>query len=383
MNKTNYKNGIVIAMALLLIILLAFIYGFFSGAYKLPPYAQLHSFYQKFIANDYEKYEKIDDLYMQTDVGSLIGIKSKSGIDKKRGAIIDYIWANKGFPNRMPNAIEKGIHDKYFDDLKNLERIDKLTIDMDYGINSIAYHFIPKNGNNKLVIYHQGHEGFFIKGKDTIQFFLENGYSVIAFSMPLLGINSQPVIETDFGKIKFFNHNQFAFLESDKLAPIKFFVEPIAISLNHIEKNYSYDDIAMVGISGGGWTATLYAAIDTRVQKSYPVAGTLPIFLRGEDDLGDYEQIDSKLYRIADYPDLYILGSYGYGRKQLQILNKYDGCCFYGVKHTLYEDKIKEILKKFSNGSFDVYVDESHKEHRISDKALRVILKDIGINSIK
>ena len=45
----------------------------------------------------------------------------------------------------------------------------------------------------------------------------------------------------------------------------------------------------MVSISGG-WTTTVYAAIDPRVTRSYPVAGSLPIPLRVDvRDWGDWE----------------------------------------------------------------------------------------------
>src|SRR3989338_8345058 len=373
MKKKNKAYLIIIFISLIL----GFSYGMIAGAFQFPPYKTLNVFYKKFITKEFGKLEKIDQLFLETDIDSLIKIKSKNDIDTKRREIIGYIWNNQGFPKILP-IVEKNIDDKNFNNLKNLERIDKITISMDYGINSVASHFIPKQKNNKLIIYHQGHEGFFAKGKPAIQFFLEKGYSVVAFSMPLLGMNRQPVIDTKFGKIKFFNHNQFALLESNKLSPIKFFVEPVAVSLNYIEKNYDYDEIDMVCISGGGWTTTLYAAIDPRIQKSYPVAGTLPIFLREKNDLGDYEQLVPELYEIADYLDLYILSSYGDGRKQLQILNKYDGCCFAGVKYRLYEEKIKETLKKLGNGNFGVYLDDSHYEHKISDKVLDIIFEDLN-----
>ena len=46
----------------------------------------------------------------------------------------------------------------------------------------------------------------------------------------------------------------------------------------------------MIGLSGGGWTTTVYAAIDPRIVKSIPVAGTLPLYLRGDHYNHDLEQ---------------------------------------------------------------------------------------------
>ena len=96
-------------------------------------------------------------------------------------------------------------------------------------LKSNSYLFLPEKSNNKLIIYHQGHAGGFVLGKDTISDFLKEGYSVLAFSMPLVGDNNQPIADLGhFGKIKLTQHDQLALLETpDGESPIKFFVEPI------------------------------------------------------------------------------------------------------------------------------------------------------------
>ena len=121
---------------------------------------------------------------------------------------------------------------------------------------------------------------------------------------------------------------------------------------NYAELNFRYRSVAMMGISGGGWLTTLYAALDPRVRASYPVAGTLPIFLRSKAarDWGDYEQNHPDLYRIANYPELYVLGSHGEGRRQIQILNRYDDCCFAGTRSRLYEEAVREGYRFYSYG---------------------------------
>ena len=97
------------------------------------------------------------------------------------------------------------------------------------------------------------------------------------------------------------------------------------MSLNYVDTTFNFDSYYMVGISGGGWTTTLYSAIDPRITQSYSIAGSLPLYLRSSpEDIGDYEQIVPSLYRIANYLDLYILDSYGENRKHVQIFNKYD-----------------------------------------------------------
>ncbi len=315
-----------------------------------------------------------------------IYITHKNDITKKRVQLIKYIWKLEGFPDKkMPEKIETDVEDKRYENFNNLKRIDKLFISMNYGMNSIAYHFIPSQSNNRLIVYHQGHDGDFFLGESTIQFFLNRGYSVLAFAMPLLGMNNQPTVDViPFGKISLllagnYLHDIFKFLESEKFSPVKFFLEPIAVSLNYIKREFNYKSIDMIGLSGGGWTTTLYSAVDPRISKSYPVAGTLPIYLRPiqPGDIGDYEQCIPELYRMVNYLELYILGSYGDGRKQLQVLNKYDSCCFAGVGYQTYEKEVKKIVSRLGKGEFAVYLDETHKEHIISEKALEVIINDL------
>ena len=85
---------------------------------------------------------------------------------------------------------------------------------MDYGVDSTAYMFFPKKPNNELLIYHQGHRGDIIFGKSTIEFFLNKGYTILAFSMPLLGDNSKPIIHINELDKKLFldSHDKFSSL---------------------------------------------------------------------------------------------------------------------------------------------------------------------------
>jgi len=309
------------------------------------------------------------------DIDSLIDINNEQDIFNKRNSLIDFIWTGKEFPHgKIPDIIENNILDPKYNDLSNLKQINKFEIIMDYKINSIAYHFIPVESNNVLIIYHQGHLGDFINGKKTIQFFLNEGYSVIAFSMPLMGMNEQPIIVLSNSNSKQFqSHDQLHLLESDNLSPIKFFVEPIALTLNYFDEKYDYNSYNMIGISGGGWVTVLYSAIDDRILESYSVAGSYPLFLRDTRDIGDYEQKIPELYQIANYLELYILSSYGDNRKLIQIFNEKDPCCFSGKKISTYQDNIIKKLNKLGNGTFDIVLDDTHEEHKISEHALNII----------
>ena len=245
---------------------------------------------------------------------------------------------------------------------------------MEFGVNSIIYLFHPRSPNGRLLIYHQGHGGDFFRGVDTIHFFLRHGYAVAAFAMPLLGMNGQPAVETPNGTITLQEHGDLRVLESDVFSPMQFFVEPVTVFLNYAVGEYGYDLVAMVGLSGGGWTTTLVAALEPRIARSYPVAGSLPLYINSG---GDYEQNHPGLYALANYPELYVLGTYGGVRRQIQVLNRYDPCCFSGTEYVFYEEQVARTAQRVGNGSFSVFLDETHREHKVSEAALAVILSDL------
>jgi len=372
-----------ILLLIIILIISIFIYGVLVGTYKIFPF-ELLNYIKEISLNEKKEFEKENQIF-ENNVDELIHIQSVDDISKYRNKLIDFIWKQDGFPNlKLPDSVHSNISNPLFDDLKNLQKIDQFNVSMEYDVNSISYLFIPESSNDKLIIYHQGHSGDFYNGKDTIQFFLDKNYSVLAFSMPLLGMNDQPIVQIpNIGTIKLTSHEHLRFLESSEFSPIKFFMEPLAVTLNYLDEHYSFSSYYMVGISGGGWTATLYPAIDDRILESYSIAGSIPIFLRSiPENRGDYEQWLPDLYQIANYLDLYIMNSYGEKRKFVQIFNEYDSCCFSGNSYQSYENEIKETVSQLNKGYFEIYLDDTHKTHKISEFALEKIFDSIT-NKIK
>jgi hypothetical protein len=147
----------------------------------------------------------------------------------------------------------------------------------------------------------------------------------------------------------------------------------------------------MAGLSGGGWTTTLYAAIDPEIRASFPVAGTVPLYLRNRPTVGDKEQHLSEFYSVARYLDLHLLGSHGSGRKQIQILNRRDDCCFGEAQHRMqagvdydralraYEQQVGQALG--SAGQFRLEIDEAAPRHMISAEAVQIMVREMANSS--
>ncbi len=371
--------------AISILLIVALILGMILNYYDVFPSGiienKLSSFEKDTIPQDFLE---TPASYLETDVNSLISIHNDDDIVKLRNELINFIFGSPGIPQTLPESVEQNHNDDRYSDITTLKSIDKLIISMEFGIDSYPYIFYPKSPNGSMLIYHQGHRGDFYKSKSQIKAFLDNGYTVIAFSMPLLGMNNQPVVNLErFGNFKLTRHDHIQLLNPENGHPVKFFIEPIVIAINYLQKQYNCNSVAMAGISGGGWTTTLAAAVDTRIKNSFPVAGSYPLYLRSDSqrDWGDYEQFIPELYRTANYLELYILGASGKGRSQLQIINQFDACCFAGIKWETYKDIVVARVNDLKNGNYDLYLDDTHQQHMISEPVLNKIIEHLQINN--
>ena len=288
---------------------------------------------------DYSMFDPADFLHI-TDIGQV-------------GAYRDALRAETLGDAPYTVTVEHNIVDNRYG--PQYGQIDRYTVTFENGVNSIAYLFSP--GRERLFIYHQGHDGDFVLGAGQIAGFVGNGYSVLAFSMPLLGMNANPFPAA--------NHIYFAQYER----PLQYFVRPVTAVLDYIADSYA--SVYMTGLSGGGWTTVLAAATDSRITKSYPVAGSVPMYMRWVSpatDGGDYEQFLQPFYSQFSYLDLYVLGSAN-GR-QLQISNYWDPCCFGGDESRRYMPYVRDVT-----GTFDAWIDYQ-TNHSISYMALTWILND-------
>lgn len=360
----------------LVLVAVAFLAGVVWQRYQLPPYRFLWSLKERLT----EAPGPTAELAPMTDfsefgvpVDSLIDIHTSDDARTIRSRLRTFLWGADSLPGLLPD-VEPGISDPRWDDMPGLDRIDRLTVRMDFGLESVIYLFHPASPNGSLVLYHQGHRGDFFRSRSRIQALIGRGYVVAGLSMPLQGMNNQPVVSfPDFGRVRLRNHRHMEYLQPSTGHPLRYFLEPAIAVVNLLVPDYDATP-AMVGISGGGWTTTLVAALDPRIATSIPVADGNPFYLRFERHWGDWEETAPELYRIANYLELHILGALGEDRLQLQILNAYDPCCHQGVGADTYADAISGRVAAIDGGAWRLFVDDTHQEHAVSDVALDTIL---------
>ena len=200
--------------------------------------------------------------------------------------------------------------------------------------------------NNCLVVLHQGHGDFFAGNfVEVTESLLDHGYSVLAMVMPLqswhasrdeyrtTSFDGGATVET------FTNHNDLVnrYIE-EGVSPLDPFVTPTVAGINYFHSvTENAGPVSMLGLSGGGWTTDMVAAMDTRISLSASIAGSRPIPLRSGGSIGDAEQQLPGIYPDYSYLDLYALGSLGsVGREQVKINHLRDGCCFSGREDDQY-----------------------------------------------
>jgi hypothetical protein len=337
---------------------------------------------------------------------------SSSGVTSKRNALRTFIWGSAGFPTGASSVTTVGVCSAGFcaanspvKGLTNLNRVDALRITTTGGGQSVstnAYHFIPTSPkNNRLVIVHEGHACYLDDGptsgnadggiQRTIKALLAAGYSVLGMTMPHL--TPPNAVLGDPGDCTGQHDPLFTTFPAGTGNALKFFMNPVALAINSLSA--SYTDFNMLGLSGGGWTTTVYAALDPRIKKSFPVAGTVPLYLRVEPYSHDLEQFLPAFYGanspattgLAGYKDLYLLGGAGSGRRQIQVLNRHDNCCFGEPEHNAgvlgvsfesavrtYESSVKSAVTLVGSGAFRTIIDEVAPVHMISDYAINQVI---------
>ncbi|MFC5864425.1 hypothetical protein ACFPT7_19115 [Acidicapsa dinghuensis] len=315
-----------------------------------------------------------------------------ASIASARSSLIDMVWGEPGIPMQSLPSVTvlapaqaewtEVVKEMGLTNNQAFEQVEKLSFEGPGGFRNVGYLFVAKGSPNRLVIVHQGHScrfddpGLGLQG--LIKTLLMKGYSVATLYMPRPDHCTNPDI------IPFHNKLFATFPKSQPGSALQLFVAPAVQTVNYALNQLKYARVDMIGLSGGAWTTTLYAALDPRIRLSVPTAGTRPRSIPGDCGLNpdDKEQAS-----IPSYLNLYALGSTTAGRRQIQVLNKFDSCCFQVAcpvrgKGTMnLEREIREYEKvtqaadqRLGGGSFRVYVDANSHAHQISSTVTNQVI---------
>lgn len=307
-----------------------------------------------------------------------ISIYTEHEVTQRREDLLYFFFGKTTTPMDYPTDIVYNYTgDTRYNDITNLDKIDKITFHNEYGIDSIIYHFFALNNRKqKVLFYHQGHMGDFYFHKDFIAKALNAGIDVIAFCMPLYGLNNTPTVNG----VLIDTHEELANLIPAKGHPLKYFLLPVIAMINHCERqSYGYTTFAMAGLSGGAWTTTVIVAIEPRIHISFPASGGYPIWLYGSSYIIDnlcWEMRCSDLWSWCSYEDMFVLSAYN-NRAQYRCISPGDPVSLEGHNQAwlAWYDDVQSITDGF--GIWDVFIDETNDAHKIGDESQNFIIQKI------
>jgi hypothetical protein len=355
----------------------------------------------------------VTGLPTNNDPNNQIRFKTAAGADGRRRQLVDYVWSD-GFPTSVMPAAATGIAYPSLDLtglnrslISSVDRLDANVSGMDF--HSISYLLHPTNTAHadRVVIAHQGHvyspETSMAAGVgNAVNRLLQDGYSVVAMNMPLCGWNTDNTIKVPGGSTATISnagstghHDMFNLLAPSLggvLPPalgdgavFRFFLEPVVQTINYLRSTTpNLKDISLIGLSGGGWTTSMAAGIDPRIQLSVACSGSAPLYAwnagnwyaDGGDAIG--EQTYPAMYDenvkpdgsgggVATWQECYTLGGYGDGRRQIMVTipgDQYFNDHFADGFKDVVANLVKNDLKK---GQWSLVYDDSTNIHSISD----------------
>lgn len=344
-------------------------------------------------------YKTLPQVVVGVDVEELMKIHTAADAEALRPKLVAQVWKDTGvLPSGLPVVHTDTGAPSELPAFTGVRRYDRLEVAMRFGYVAKVFVVEPvRSTHRRIAFYHNGHGEPLDTLQRVTQGLLDHGYTVLLFAMPFYHWNPKTLQDpADPSVQQQPSHNDLNLWESADYSPLALFLEPLAVAMNHVQAAYRPSSVQMIGLSGGGWATTIYPALDPRITRSYPTAGSLPFFVRPgspkpSPTRGDWEQRQDKqpaFYGLADFPDIYALGAIGPHRRQLQILNRFDECCFNGVGHRSYEAAVRQRIavigtdptSNTANGHWDLLEDATHGDHTISPHALSVILWDLTQN---
>ncbi len=243
---------------------------------------------------------------------------------------------------------------------------------------SRALLMVPRQRSKGVVIFHEGHlqggrweESETANDLKVISDLLGRGHVVVFMSMPLTWENPRQVIQHPrYGRISIEIHDQFRLLENDLgFNPLRLFLEPVKAALQEVRERFPGEETCLLGLSGGGWTVEMYAALDPTVRCTISVAGSLPLSMRTMPSVqlswGDYEQTHPGVLSRMTYHEAYLLAALEPGRTFTKYLIKDDPCCYAVQGDPTFDDDIARFFAETGGGHMEVVIDDTVVHHSV------------------
>lgn len=274
-------------------------------------------------------------------IDELMGLPVVDDYDTRLAALRAYVWGTPALPTTLPTYAADVVEARFAS--VGADKIDLLTFATPFATTQYAWRLRHTIAPAVAVcLWNPGHQSNFVASSlEVMADLYAGGVDVVSMAMPFEGDNTDGF----YGGV-LNDHDDLQAVEADRVilgySALRLFCDPVVQTLNQLASAYA--KVAMAGLSGGGWTACVAAALDRRLGYSFQINGSVPHFRR-DSNVGDWEQSSpGAFYSIAPYEHLYIMGAYR-GRTAIQILSEYDSTFPNGrVMLDAYREAIKTRL---------------------------------------
>lgn len=283
-------------------------------------------------------------------------------------------------------------------------KIETFTFDMGASCRSVKWLLHPPDPqarSRKILIVQQGHRPYVTGGAEfpssdvrpVIEKALAEGLYVGISYMPFIDPAAPCNISYDdpiVGPITIDRHSHFEYAPRFEQVfgfhPLSMFLSPLKTYVDILKDRWPSSELYMTGLSGGGWTTTVYAALDQRIDAGFAVAGSIPFSIRNNmpQDHRDYET--TLIAQFGDYSDLYVMATRkgnGYARRHYLIYNVSDACCFASKHFDSLEiaQKLNQVIRKLSAKDIAEplikVIDINNLHHSITPATAKIIVEAI------
>lgn len=317
-----------------------------------------------------------------------------SNASATREAIIDAIFSEgtlptASTPNSTASVVSGSIHGVPISTILNKGTITRWTYIRDGATNKLYYITSTASPRNEVMIYCNGHS----PANDilAVNNYLAEGYDVVYAAMAASGDPEDLGDNTASGTwtpVAGGNHNEMSPLN---VSGLQYFLFDKFAAINYLDANFSHNHIYMSGLSGGGWTTVFVSALDTRIEKSFPIRGYKPRIYKcySTPALSDFEQGGSNgtttgsgqaiydFFTTYTYESLIALGTTG-GRRVYTVTHTDDTALLGGNSFNTWSSTMQTLAVTLS-GTYGLFLNSAGAEanHQIWQSEMNAILAQL------
>jgi len=311
-------------------------------------------------------------------------IATTAAVATKRAECNAWLWGSDGVTTDEPTVTEDVEAPLELTGCTQVDQLD-YTVTGEEAYPLLAYHYHPTTPNGKCLIVGHGH-GHYTQGSgglsNLMQAAITVNFGVIATHLPgqytgHTGGHAAICTETEWS--------------ATAGSPLRTFLALQVAAMNLLGTTYS--SFYVSGLSGGGCCAALLGALDTRILKTYPIAGIQPLYMRTDGSASplDPEQAWPRFYEMSGGLDILLMAAYQ--RRLVLIYNDGDNCCFGPDQYSdtgagarivglTYEEALDDMLAELrgvvGTPAVDWWLDMTSTTHECTAWAAAAIIADIG-----